>query len=300
MSDPLYSDPELESEWSYLGLPLPNRNAYSYTKSLRLFRSPMESPLPEQAQLANPGKKTFKISWNLTPEQLNTATLYLLEHGYDWFQIELVSEEGFTLHEVRLTDKFDTVPINGVYYKLTAVVETRIDPISCTPVITCDILNIDELYPCGTPPNITIADNFTTQGSVPEGNILTNVTIISSGLYPIEADESMTSRGLLDHGYLFANQLEHYILGYTPLTGTIVDVYNDVFHTQYPEDFIQIYNFTPLTGLIIGKEGLVLPESITSSALITEGTIIIVNQINIVPEPEEFTSRALIISGDLT
>lgn len=128
------------SEWTDLGLPLANRAGYSFTKAFRFERSQYESPLPDQKQLPNPGKKTYTLSWNLTPEQLNVATLYLLEKDFTWFQIELADENGLDLREIRLVDKFDTKPLHSRYYQLSIVVETKITPSVCYPIV-CDTVN---------------------------------------------------------------------------------------------------------------------------------------------------------------
>ncbi len=263
----------LGSEWSYLGLPPANRVGYAYTKNLRLLRSAIDSALPDQSQLANPGKKIFKVSWNLTTEELNIATLYLLEHGYDWFEIELISEKGLVLHEVRLIEKFETVPISGQYYKLTATAETRIDPIACTPII-CDVIDPKVIYPCGPPIQdieIIINDEFTSQGSVPAGEILNVVTVIASGLYPVEAEDYITSLGKVLNAELIAAQRDDIQTFITFTSGAVTDTL--VVHSQPPEEiqtFVTFNQVLILQQLIIQEQP---PDEIQTNVIFTSGSV---------------------------
>lgn len=130
------------SAWTDLGLPLPNAKGYGYKRDAGLARSPMASPLPEQKQIRTTWRKTFTLSWDLTLEQLALAETYLLEFGYSWFSLELVSADTplsstDSIHTVRLIESYKIQPIASMYMRLSANAETLV-PISGCPPATCD------------------------------------------------------------------------------------------------------------------------------------------------------------------
>lgn len=290
------------SEWTDLGLPLANRAGYSFTKAFRFERSQYESPLPDQKQLPNPGKKTYTLSWNLTPEQLNVATLYLLEKDFTWFQIELADENGLDLREIRLVDKFDTKPLHSRYYQLSIVVETRLDPISCTPLI-CDTLEPGDDFPC-IPLSITrtIEDDFEISGKVIEGKIHRNLYTVATGIYPVEVDDQMAATAWIVNGWQLAAQ----IAGFAPdgklISGEIIQILVPIDFWQEPEAFAPDAQL--LSGIIYTTLNPVSfwqdPESFQPDAQLLSGyfteeapSVVITNP------PEEMTSTAWIVSGTL-
>ena len=130
------------SAWTDLGLPLPNAKGYAYTRDAALLRSPFDSAIPDQDQRNTNFRKTFEVSWDLTLEQLPLAEQYLLQYGYSWFDLELVSNETPTdeiisTHQIRLTSNYIVKPLGGIYFQLNASIESRVTPVSCI-TMTCD------------------------------------------------------------------------------------------------------------------------------------------------------------------
>ena len=137
------------SAWTDLGLPLPNANGYGYTRDAALLRIPFDCAMPDQGQRNTNWRKTFNVSWNLTLEQLNLACQYLLSVGFSWFDLELVSNEtpineNISIHQIRLTSNYNIKPLGGIYFQLSANVESRVIGTSCAN-ITCDtVTNFDD------------------------------------------------------------------------------------------------------------------------------------------------------------
>ena len=137
------------SAWTDLGLPLPNANGYGYTRDAALLRIPFDCAMPDQDQRNANWRKTFNISWNLSLEQLNLACQYLLSVGFSWFDLELVSNEtpineNISIHQIRLTSNYNIKPLGGIYFQLSANVESRVIGTSCAN-ITCDtVTNFDD------------------------------------------------------------------------------------------------------------------------------------------------------------
>lgn len=143
------------SAWTDLGLPLPNAKGYGYQRDAGLIRSPFPSPLPDQKQSRTSWSNTFTTSWDLTLEQLAIAETYLLEFGYSWFDLELVSGEtpaGDTdsIHTVRLVESYKVQPIAALYMRLSANMESKVTANTCSlaqcddfsggdPSATCDL-----------------------------------------------------------------------------------------------------------------------------------------------------------------
>lgn len=130
------------SAWTDLGLPLPNAKGYGYTRDAALVRSPMESPLPEQSQKHDSWGKKFSVSWDLTLDQLAIAETYLLQYGYSWFELEMVSgetpaSETLSIHTVRLIENYKVTPIGSVFMKLSVSVESKISVTLCVPSESC-------------------------------------------------------------------------------------------------------------------------------------------------------------------
>lgn len=124
------------SAWTDLGLPLPNANGYGYTRDAALLRIPFDCAMPDQGQRNTNWRKTFNVSWNLTLEQLNLACQYLLSVGFSWFDLELVSNEtpineNISIHQIRLTSNYNIKPLGGIYFQLSANVESRVIGTSC-------------------------------------------------------------------------------------------------------------------------------------------------------------------------
>lgn len=143
------------SAWTDLGLPLPNAKGYGYTRDAALVRSPMESPLPEQAQKHNSWGKKFSISWDLTLDELAVAETYLLQYGYSWFELEMVSSktpytETTSIHTIRLTENYKVTPIGSVFMKLSVSAESRVPDVRLDKYIninatTQGILSLDDI-----------------------------------------------------------------------------------------------------------------------------------------------------------
>lgn len=133
------------SAWADLGLPLPNARGYGYLRDAALVRSPFVSAMQDQDQRNTNWRKTFEISWNLTLEQLPIAEQYLLQYGYSWFDIELLSNdtpvnEIISLHSARLISDYKVSALGGTYFRLNATLEGELTIQTCENV-TCDSIS---------------------------------------------------------------------------------------------------------------------------------------------------------------
>lgn len=132
------------SAWTDLGLPLPNASGYSYLRDAALKRTQFASAMPDQDQRNINWRKTFELSWNLTLEQLPIAEQYLLQYGYSWFDIELLSNdtpvnEIISLHSARLISDYKVSALGGTYFRLNATLEGELVVQTCQN-ITCDTI----------------------------------------------------------------------------------------------------------------------------------------------------------------
>lgn len=130
------------SAWLDLGLPLPNAKGYAYTRDAALLRNEFPVALPDQGQRNTAWHKNLSVSWKLTLDELVLAEAYLLQYGYSWFNLELVTDdtgesEDLSMHIVRLTSNYKVEPIGGIAAKLSATLEVKTPPVSCT-LATCD------------------------------------------------------------------------------------------------------------------------------------------------------------------
>lgn len=143
------------SAWSDLGLPMANAKGYAYSSKTNFKRSIYESPLPDQAQFNKSWMKTFTISWDLTLEELHIAETYLLDVGYSWFTVELVSGETpynrpWSTHTIRLISNYNITPLGAMFIRLSATAESKVSVSTCVsprcddfsgndPNATCDL-----------------------------------------------------------------------------------------------------------------------------------------------------------------
>ena len=243
------------SAWTDLGLPLPNAKGYAYTRDAALLRSPFDSAIPDQDQRNTNFRKTFEVSWDLTLEQLPLAEQYLLQYGYSWFDLELVSNETpvneiISTHQIRLISNYKIQPIAGLYLRLTAQIESRINPQSCE-LITCDtVTNFDD----------PICD------FIPETSIF-----VSTNLYPTEVIESLKSTGFLITASVFKGFVENIDTTALLTLGSVVNTL--VPYTLEPEEIdttaILTYGliFSTLTTITLD------PDNMDTTAILTFGSI---------------------------
>ena len=269
------------SAWTDLGLPLPNANGYGYTRDAALLRIPFDCAMPDQGQRNTNWRKTFNVSWNLTLEQLNLACQYLLSVGFSWFDLELVSNETpigdlISIHQIRLTSSYNIKPIGGIYFELSANIESRVTPVSCTTIVCDTETNFDEPI-C----------NFNEEIKV----------IVATTLYPIEILDEFTSNALVVSGHLSPKISDAYTSQHVFTSGDVIAIKNYVNITQTDAytsqhvftsgEIIQVKNFVNVTQT----------DAYTSQHVFTYGDII--RKYIAVTVYEDMTSTAIIVSGTL-
>ena len=243
------------SAWTDLGLPLPNAKGYAYTRDAALLRSPFDSAMPDQDQRNTNWRKTFNVSWTLSLEQLNLACQYLLSVGFSWFDLELVSNETpvneiISIHQIRLTSNYDIKPIGGIYFELSASVESRVTPVSCTTIVCDTVANFEE-------PQCEF---------IPETSIF-----VSTNLYPTEVIESLKSTGFLITASVFKGFVENIDTTALLTLGSVVNTL--VPYTLEPEEIdttaILTYGliFSTLTTITLD------PDNMDTTAILTFGSI---------------------------
>ena len=273
------------SAWTDLGLPLPNASGYSYLRDAALVRSPFVSAMQDQSQRNTNWRKTFEISWNLTLEQLPIAEQYLLQYGYSWFDIELLSNETpvndvISLHKVRLTSNYKIQPIGGMLLKLSAVLETKVIPQSCE-LITCDTISDIKEPECDFKPEVSI--------------------IIPTTLYPVELYDELTSVSQIVSGFMSPYMEDAYTSEHKFLSGEIVVTKILVPITQPPDAYTSEHIFT-YGEIYVAKIVIPItqpPDAYQSEHIFTFGEIID-DYISVTTQViEDITSTAIIISGTL-
>ena len=142
------------SAWSNLGLPMANAKGYGYERDPGFIRTPFYSALPGQKQIRNSWMKSFSVSWDLTLPELELAEKYLLEFGYSWFDLELVSSDtpsgnSWSMHTVRLTENYKVTPIASMFIKLSAKMESKVPLSICAPLQCDDFSGGDPSATCG-------------------------------------------------------------------------------------------------------------------------------------------------------
>ena len=268
------------SAWTDLGLPLPNARAYGYTRDAALLRTPFKAIYVDQSQRNTNWRKTFDISWDLTLDQLPLAEQYLLEHGYSWFDLELVSNETpineiISTHQIRLISNYKIQPIAGLYLRLTAQIESRVVPQSCATII-CDTLTNFEEPQCEFIPELTI--------------------IVPTTLYPVELYDELSSNSRIVSGFLSPNADDAYVSRHVFLSGTIEQTKILVPVTQSPDAYVSRHVF--LSGTIEQMKILVPvtqpPDAYTSAHIFT---FVIVDNYILTNVSDSMTSTATIESG---
>ena len=214
------------SAWTDLGLPLPNANGYGYTRDAALLRSPFDCAMPDQDQRNTNWRKTFNVSWNLSLEQLNLACQYLLSIGFSWFDLELVSnetpiDENISIHQIRLTSNYNIKPLGGIYFQLSANIESRVVPQSCITVICDTITNFDDpicdyitVYPVQVYKSnlYAIANGIATGASVHKAALYSVFNVLGDAVNALKVNLYGVHQGMATGAA--ANKVNHYaILG---------------------------------------------------------------------------------------
>ena len=269
------------SAWTDLGLPLPNAKGYGYVRDAALLRTPFDNALPDQDQKNANWRKTFNVSWNLSLEQLSIAEQYLLQYGYSWFDLELVSNETpidelISIHQIRLISNYTVKPIGGIYFQLSANIESRVVPQSCATII-CDTLTNFEEPQCEFTPELTI--------------------IVPTTLYPVELYDELSSNSQIVSGFLSPYDDDAYVSRHVFLSGTIEQTKILVPVTQQPDAYTSSHVFK--YGEIYEMKTLAPitqpPDAYTSAHIFTFGDIF--NDYISTNVSDSMTSTATIESG---
>jgi hypothetical protein len=81
------------SDWSDLGLPLPDMPGYGYTIDAGLLRVG-DLELPRQKRLYASTPRLFNLRFILTRQELEIAEAFIQDRGYAWFTMDLISGGG--------------------------------------------------------------------------------------------------------------------------------------------------------------------------------------------------------------
>ena len=147
---------------------------------------------------------------------------------------------------------------------------------------------------------LRVEDEFTALGKVTAGTIHRNLYTVATGIYPVEAEESLTTRGWIVEGWLYAVQVEQFSASVALIEGEKVQIYADVFHTQYPEAFsaavallsgekVQIYSDTFHTQA---------PEAFSAAVALLGGEKVGAGVTTDMPS-DDLTTHAWITGGEL-
>jgi hypothetical protein len=82
------------ASWSEYGLPPLLEGGYSYSINAGIIRTPFETARPRQRRLFATNQHTYKVSAEVTQEQLTTAEWFLTSFGFSWFELALTDAQG--------------------------------------------------------------------------------------------------------------------------------------------------------------------------------------------------------------
>lgn len=116
------------SDWTNLGLPLPQKAGYGYTLDPGFIASPFETSHARIKASWKEARRTFSVSFLVTQSELSTAITFLRTYGYSWFTIPLYSGLGTDLqdHTVRVVDDFKVDIVGKDYLRITVPLETQL------------------------------------------------------------------------------------------------------------------------------------------------------------------------------
>lgn len=125
--------------WAELGLPCALRAGYGWQRDAGLARTPFADALPEQALARAKRRRTYRLAWALSGDQLALAEEHLLTYGYGRLGVLLTlpSAAGPVAVRLRLTEDLEVSAIRPGLFQLTCEAETLLTP-ARTGDLLCD------------------------------------------------------------------------------------------------------------------------------------------------------------------
>ena len=100
---------------------------YSGVIDYGVIRSSVPAPLAEQKKIFNSPRTDISMTFEMTNDEYVDWLVWMLENGYYWFNMELVSEYApvliFSTHQIRVTSDFQMQKLGDNWMSVSCAVE---------------------------------------------------------------------------------------------------------------------------------------------------------------------------------